>query len=40
MEDNIIIENVEFNPGLFVRYKVNGTNRYKCGYVQWKGGAK
>lgn len=23
-----------------VRYKVDGTKRYKCGYVQWKGGAK
>lgn len=23
-----------------VRYKVDGTNNYKCGYVLWKGGAK
>lgn len=23
-----------------VRYKVNGTNNYKCGYVQWEGGCK
>ena len=23
-----------------VRYKVDGTNRYKCGYVLWKGGCK
>ena len=23
-----------------VRYKVDGRNRYKCGYVKWKGGAK
>ena len=23
-----------------VRYKVDGKNRYKCGYVKWKGGAK
>ena len=28
------------NDRPLVRYKVNGTNRYKCGYVQWKGGAK
>lgn len=23
-----------------VRYKINGTNIYKCGYVLWRGGAK
>lgn len=23
-----------------VRYKVDGTNTYKCGYVEWKGGCK
>ena len=28
------------NDRPLVRYKVNGTNRYKCGYVRWKGGAK
>ena len=28
------------NDRPLVRYKVDGTNRYKCGYVKWKGGAK
>lgn len=28
------------NDRPLVRYKVDGTNRYKCGYVRWKGGAK
>lgn len=28
------------NDRPLVRYKVNGTNTYKCGYVRWKGGAK
>ena len=28
------------NDRPLVRYKVNGTNRYKCGYVRWKGGTK
>ena len=28
------------NDRPLVRYKVDGRNRYKCGYVQWKGGAK
>ena len=28
------------NDRPLVRYKVNGTNTYKCGYVQWKGGCK
>lgn len=28
------------NDRPLVRYKVDGTNTYKCGYVQWKGGCK
>lgn len=28
------------NDRPLVRYKVNGTNTYKCGYVRWKGGCK
>jgi N-acetylmuramoyl-L-alanine amidase CwlA len=28
------------NDRPLVRYKIDGTNRYKCGYVRWKGGAK
>ena len=28
------------NDRPLVRYKVNGTNSYKCGYVKWKGGCK
>lgn len=28
------------NDRPLVRYKVDGRNRYKCGYVKWKGGAK
>ena len=28
------------NDRPLVRYKVDGTNRYKCGYVLWKGGCK
>ncbi|MCI6189958.1 MAG: N-acetylmuramoyl-L-alanine amidase [Clostridium sp.] len=28
------------NDRPLVRYKVDGTNRYKCGYVKWKGGCK
>lgn len=28
------------NDRVLVRYKVDGTKRYKCGYVKWKGGAK
>lgn len=28
------------NDRPLVRYKVDGTNTYKCGYVKWKGGAK
>lgn len=28
------------NDRPLVRYKVDGENRYKCGYVKWKGGAK
>lgn len=28
------------NDRPLVRYKVNGTNTYKCGYVEWKGGCK
>ena len=28
------------NNRVLVRYKVDGTNRYKCGYVKWKGGCK
>lgn len=28
------------NDRPLVRYKVDGTKRYKCGYVKWKGGAK
>lgn len=28
------------NERPLVRYKVNGTNIYKCGYVLWKGGCK
>lgn len=28
------------NDRPLVRYKIDGTNKYKCGYVQWKGGAK
>ncbi len=28
------------NDRPLVRYKVDGTNNYKCGYVAWKGGAK
>lgn len=28
------------NDRPLVRYKVDGTNTYKCGYVKWKGGCK
>lgn len=28
------------NDRPLVRYKVDGTNTYKCGYVRWKGGCK
>ena len=28
------------NDRPLVSYKVDGRNRYKCGYVKWKGGAK
>lgn len=28
------------NDRPLVRYKVDGTKRYKCGYVKWKGGVK
>ncbi len=28
------------NDRPLVRYKVNGSNAYKCGYVLWKGGCK
>lgn len=28
------------NDRPLVRYKVDGSNTYKCGYVRWKGGAK
>ena len=28
------------NDRPLVRYKINGTNTYKCGYVKWKGGCK
>ena len=28
------------NDRPLVRYKVDGTNTYKCGYVRWKGGTK
>lgn len=28
------------NDRPLVRYKVDGTDRYKCGYVKWKGGCK
>jgi hypothetical protein len=28
------------NDRPLVRYKVDGTNSYKCGYVEWKGGCK
>lgn len=28
------------NDRPLVRYKVNGTNTFKCGYVRWKGGCK
>ena len=28
------------NDRPLVRYKVNGTNTYKCGYVKWKGGCQ
>lgn len=28
------------NNRVLVRYKVDGTNKYKCGYVKWKGGCK
>ena len=28
------------NDRPLVRYKVDGTNTYKCGYVLWKGGCK
>ena len=28
------------NDRPLVRYKVNGTNNYKCGYVKWKGGCQ
>ena len=28
------------NDRPLVRYKVDGTNTYKCGYVKWKGGVK
>lgn len=28
------------NDRPLVRYKIDGTNKYKCGYVLWKGGCK
>lgn len=28
------------NDRPLVRYRVNGTNTYKCGYVRWKGGCR
>ena len=38
------IETAEYlsidNDRPLVRYKVDGTNTYKCGYVLWKGGCK
>ena len=28
------------NDRPLVRYKIDGANTYKCGYVRWKGGCK